>query len=214
MPLAFIVYGRYAILKEKYIDFLRKSQDFIEVCRELKFIIPEIYLYIYKAISLNKLASSKESMNALKTAWRMSVSDSIILPFVENYQELKSMVPLIQIEYQDKEFIEKIEKAYGIYSAGSTSIISNVLTKISDETFTKSRQNLYYSMDNTNGKKYNLTQREINVAHLVSEGRKDDEISEILEIPLSTVKFDLRKIFKKMNIKKRQLIKGVLFHEE
>ncbi len=58
-----------------------------------------------------------------------------------------------------------------------------------------------------NYKDAHLTRREQEVARLASEGFNDDEIARILDISVFTVKFHLKKVFKKLNIHKRiQLI--------
>jgi len=48
-----------------------------------------------------------------------------------------------------------------------------------------------------------LTRRQKEVAHLASRGFNDEEISEMLNISTFTVKFHLKKAFKKLNIHKR-----------
>jgi len=50
---------------------------------------------------------------------------------------------------------------------------------------------------------YNLTDRELEVLKLIIEGKKNDEIAEMLIVELTTVKYYVSSIFRKMNVKNR-----------
>jgi DNA-binding CsgD family transcriptional regulator len=55
----------------------------------------------------------------------------------------------------------------------------------------------------TEGAKFRLTRRELEVLHLVSEGKSDKEVADSLFIDPRTVGFHLSRAYKKMGVKNR-----------
>lgn len=55
-----------------------------------------------------------------------------------------------------------------------------------------------------------FTRRELEIIHLAAKGRKNREIGDRLFISEKTVKHHMSKIFRKLNIKKRSQLKGIL----
>ncbi len=132
-----------------------------------------------------KIGRQKEALEALKQALDIAIPDQVYMPFVENFDFTLSM----------------LEELYrqGIYPKDISKIIE--LSLKYEKAVKKIRQ--------THLTEYKpaLAVREIEIAKLAAEGFSNREIGEKLFITHNTVKTELKRVFEKLGINSRVLLK-------
>lgn len=181
MSFANIIFAKWLYLKEDYQKFLGISGQFLGVSSIFKNAMPNIYTYIFIAMSNNALGYEDKAVKMLRFALDMARPDDFIMPFVENEQYLSGILEEANYDVELRPFIKKIKSLAKKYNNGLKSIQKNAKNK-----------------DN-----FGLTSRELEVAKLASERYSNKEIGEKLFIAESTVKSNLKIIFNKLNVNSR-----------
>jgi LuxR family maltose regulon positive regulatory protein len=165
------------------------SAQFLEQASYFSNLLASIYTEIYVAAANCRLSRTDAGAEALKRSIDMALPDRLIMPFVENVDELTPLFYILIQEEAYSEFIKKVMKTGNQYRSA--------IDKIKAEHFTN--------------KVPKLTAREKEIALLVIKGLNNNEIGNALYISPNTVKRDLKSIFSKLGISSRALLTTHMF---
>lgn len=180
-----IIYGKYLICKGKYDDFLAISGEMLGVSGIFENIMYKIYTYIYISIANSFVGRKEKAEKFLRDAIELAYFDKLMLPFVENY----GLINTILIDINDVQygaFLNNIKAMSKKYSKG---LNASKKASINDQSF-------------------GLTSRELDVAKLAAKRFSNKEIADMLFIAESTVKSNLKVVFNKLGINSRNDLKN------
>lgn len=180
-----IVYGRVLLIKGEYLKMLGIAEQFISEAHVFPNLLGHIYALIYIAASNEKIYRREKALEALNKALMISLPDNIYMPFVENCDFIKPL-------------LEEI-KSHGTY----VKQISDIL-KIQESYFKSVQQITKKYFGQT---KVELTEREMEIVQLAIRGMSNNEIGKSLYISENTVKTTLKRVFEKLNITSRVMLK-------
>jgi len=180
-----IVYGRVLLIKGDYIKLIGSSEGFIGTASVFPNLLGQIYTYIYLAAANSRIFRQNEALVALKQSLDIAMPDRVYMPFVENCDYIKPLLEELGRQGLYHREIAAILKLYKPYQ--------KAIGLITKEYFAKSKPL--------------LTKREIEIAQLAALGFTNKEIGERLFISQNTVKTQLKRIFEKLKINSRALLK-------
>jgi len=179
-----IVYGRTLLLEGEYHKLLGISQQFMETAAVFPNLLGTIYTHIYIAAANDKLMRREIALTALHKALEIAIPDRLYMPFVENGDFIK---PLLEVLYHNDAnrhiaTILKLEESY-----------HRKVVQITETYYSKAKPK--------------LSEREMEISRLVAEGMSNSEIGARLFISQNTVKTLLKRIFEKLEINSRSMLK-------
>jgi LuxR family maltose regulon positive regulatory protein len=188
VPFACMIYGRLLLFTRGERELILRSEEFLAVTRNHKNVLAEIYMTLYIAIAQSRLGRNSEGAHSLDGALNLALPDGLILPFAENGDLLgSSLEEALQGEHPlEKQKVLEFKEAY---CRGRGKILQGT----PEEEIPRG-----------------LTLREYEVARLVGEGKTNREIGEKLFLSENTVKFYLKSIFQKLEIRSRHHVKKAL----
>ena len=179
-----IIYGRVLLLQGEYHRLLGIADQLIETASVFPNLLGIIYTHIYRAAAYEKLFRREAALEALKMALDLALPDEIYMPFVENGDYI---IPLLEEMYRSEN-----RKQIALILKDAVSY-QNAVQQIKADYFTKVKPK--------------LTEREQEIAQLVAEGMSNNEIGNQLFITQNTVKTLLKRIFEKLEISSRSMLK-------
>lgn len=183
-----IVYGRILLVQKEYYKLIGIADQFISVASIFPNTLGEIYTRIYLAAAYGKIARQEDAIAALKRAMELALQDKIYIPFAENCEYLKPLLLLLREQGYDVEDITLILDLYQSYE-------ENIVLR---------------SCEALDENKKKLSQRETEIALLAADGFTNKEIGEKLFITQNTVKTMMKRIFEKLDINSRVVLKQYL----
>lgn len=180
-----IVYGRVLLVQKEYYKLLGIADLFIAAALVFPNALGEIYTRIYVAAAYEKIFRREDGIASLKIAMEMAFQDKLYIPFVENCDYIK---PLLLLLREQDFFPEDINSILDIYQPYEAQIVLK-------------------SAETSDENKRELSQREMDIALLAAEGFTNKEIGEKLFISPNTVKTMLKRVFEKLNITSRAVLK-------
>ena len=180
-----IVYGRVLLIQKEYYKLLGIADQFIGVASVFPNALGEIYTRIYVTAAYEKIFRREDGIASLKIAMEMAFQDKIYIPFVENCDYIK---PLLLLLREQDFFSEDINRILDIYQPYEAQIVLK-------------------SAETSDENKRELSQREMEIAFLAAEGFTNKEIGEKLFISQNTVKTMLKRVFEKLNVNSRVVLK-------
>ncbi|WP_312648372.1 LuxR C-terminal-related transcriptional regulator [Aminipila sp.] len=184
-----IVYGKSLLLTSEDSKLL----GLVELFRRQASIFPNllalIYTYIYEAVADVRLLRSTEAETALLCALDIALNDNLIMPFVENGREIITLLEKISENERYQCFIGKIQENYDSYRRSVETIQGKYFMK----------------------KMSDITPRERQIGLLAVEGLNNRQIAEKLYISPNTVKSEMKRLFTKLGINSRVLLKKEMF---
>ncbi len=176
-PFACLIYARHLLNKKEYLKLIGVCEYLIGISSIFPNMLSKVYANIYLAQAYNATGKKTKASDTLKEALSIALSDNILIPFAENWDGLKKLMPE---DSMDKDMLCRIEEL-------------------------SMKLNNAISILGTN--KYNLTPRENEVIELVKQGLSNKEIAAALYISLSTAKTLLGRIYEKTGVSsKTQLV--------
>jgi LuxR family transcriptional regulator, maltose regulon positive regulatory protein len=188
IPFAQMVYFKNRLLQKEYKWIIALSDEFINTCKILHFLLPQIYIKIYTAVAYYSLGNTEKAINLLKSAYSLAIPDKLYLPFAENSELIGPLLSEAFIGQSSKD-LTAIHTLSLQYCKGKAII-----------------HDKFYKEELPLG----LTEREFQIAKLASVGFQNKEIAETLFLSENTVKQYLKNIFIKLNIKKRSSLKHII----
>ena len=180
-----IVYGRVLLINGEYNRLLGGMDWFMETAAVYPNLLSQIYARIYEAAAYEKLLMREHTLCALKAALDMAIPDHLLMPFVENCDFIKPALNELSHHTEYMDVISSILNLYAPYQQGIERYISKRISHSKTE----------------------LTGRENEIAKLVAQGLSNSEIAGRLYISTNTVKTMLKRIFEKLAINSRAMLK-------
>lgn len=180
-----IVYGRALLIKGEYHKLIGSMESFISLASVFPNLLGQIHTYIYAAAANWRIFRQNEALEMLKKALDLAMADKLYIPFVENCDYIK---PLLEELLSENSYCKAIEMILTLYEPYQRAIKSIQLEHFSDN-------------------RDRLSERELEIARLISDGLTNKEIGEKLFITANTVKTALKSIFNKLSINNRTLLK-------
>lgn len=176
-PFAHILYGRLLTRRGEYQKLLGVSEFGLGLSAIFPNLLPQVYIKLYKAQAFEALGNRLQAIEALNSALDTALPDNILLPFAENYEGIKKLLPDTNC---DGGVREKIAVLAGALENGLTAL---------------------------GGRETPLSPREREVLELLREGLTNPAIAEKLGISLSTVKATVSSVLSKKGVSSRELLK-------
>lgn len=188
VPFACMVCGRKLLLSGGDLELMLRSEELLFATRKYRNLLSELYIMIYISVAQSRLGREAEGMATLRQALDMAMPDGLLLPFAENADLLgPSLDSAVARNWSSRRReLSSLKKRYHL---GKGRILKHLSGKSAPA---------------------ELTEREHDVALLVSEGMGNREIAKKLFLSENTVKFYLKSIFQKLGIHSRRDVKKSL----
>lgn len=183
-----IVRGRAILIRGDYHRLIGSMDEFMTIASIFPNLLGQIYTCIYVAAAHRRLLRQNDALLVMRQALDMAMPDRFYLPFVENCDYIKPL--LEEIRYAGS-YIHEINEILTQYTSYEVAIAFIDKTHFLD-------------------KKPKLTDREMEICHLVAQGLTNKEIAGMLFITVNTVKMALKVIYIKLSINNRNMIKQCL----
>lgn len=180
-----IVYGQVLLAAGEERKLLGLSEQLLEAAALFPNLLAQIYLHIYIAAANEKLFRREAARQALASALELAIPDGLLMPFVENAAYLESLLD------------ETVRGSYRKEGAELAKLVQH---------YQKSLLRMQQELGSVAVKPV-LTQREQEIVALATEGLTNREIGVELGISENTVKTQLKRIFEKLGIRSRALLK-------
>jgi LuxR family maltose regulon positive regulatory protein len=187
IPYATILYSHLLVREKRHAEFLGLVDHAITMAKELNYIFPQVYSFLFKASVCYTRGREKEALENLKQAFALALPDKIYLPFAQ-FTYMGDILANAQKIPGWKADIDQIMTLYNRYHKGRT-IIINAL----------------------NQEKSPLTQREREVAVLAKARLSHKEIAEKLCISRATVRTILYNAYNKLGIHSKSELNNIDF---
>ena len=180
-----MIYAQVLLAAGEERKLLGISEQLLEAAALFPNLLAQIYLYIYIAAANERLFRREAARQALAAAMELAMPDGLLMPFVENAVYIESLLD---------------EAARGRYRKEGAEI-----AKLA-QSYQKSLLQMQRELG-TSAVKSELTQREQEIVALATEGLTNKEIGAELGISENTVKTQLKRIFEKLGIRSRALLR-------
>lgn len=182
----YTIYGRVLLITGQERKLLGIAEHLVDTASFFPNLLGLIYANIYIAAANEKIFRRETALSSLQQAFELALPDGMAMPFVENADLIQ---PLLE-ELNNK----------GIYREETARIL-----RLS----AGYRQAIVNMKEPTSGTaaKAELTEREREIALWVADGLTNKEIAVTLEISENTVKTLLKRIFEKLGVNSRILLK-------
>ncbi|MFT4107057.1 MAG: LuxR C-terminal-related transcriptional regulator [Lacrimispora sp.] len=117
-PFAHIIYGRFLLERGEYQKLLGVSEFGLGLSSIFPNLLPQIYIHLYRAQAFERLGKRSQALEALNKVLTMALPDGILMPFAENYEGIKRLLPDSGCGGRDREDIrliaEKLENGLAV----------------------------------------------------------------------------------------------------
>ena len=190
LPFARMLHGRLLLLLDQETELMLRSEEFLATARRYRSVLAEVYVMLCVAAAQYRLGRESEGLDSVCHALALALPDGLILPFAENADLLGPLLPAA---------LKRLRTAEGLN-----------LTLLRDR-YAQGREALMRQrLGTAAASAVSLTQRERDIVQMAVEGRSNREISEHLFLSENTVKFHLKSVFQKLDIRSRQDLKKAL----
>lgn len=185
----YIVYGKVLLLRGEYLKLLGLREEILGIASVFPNVLAQVYIYIYVAVARHKLHHREEAMAALTHAIDRAEPDKLLMPFVENGEELIEILTELANNGKYIEFIKDIKERYGSF----VPVVEVIQEK----------NEIYKNQ-------HNFTSRELEISNLVATGLSNYMIGKTLHIAEVTVKKTLQNIYAKLGIRSRVVLTRIM----
>ena len=187
-PFARTIHGRLLLLTGQEPELELRSEEFLSTARRYRSVPAEVYVTLCVAAAQYRLGRKSEGIDGLCRALDLALPDGLILPFAENADLLGPLLPS------------------ALNRSGNAAYPG--LSAMRDR-YARGREGLM--RHRSGGLPFaSLTHREREVARLAAEGRNNREIADRLHLSENTVKFHLKSVFQKLDIRSRRDLEEAL----
>ena len=181
-----IIYGRVLLTRGEERKLLGLSEQFMNSASFCPNLLGQIYINIYTAAANEKIFRREKALTDLRQALDLALPDGVIMPFIENTEYIRSLLEELGREGAYREKVARIVAMSEPYQQA----IAKMNRPLS-----------------CGAAKIELTAREREIAVLVADGLTNKEIGVELFISENTVKTQLKRIFEKLGVESRRLLK-------
>ena len=170
---------------ENYSELLAFLNYLEELYKDKGFLLARLDTQILKSIATYKIQDKKQSYAAFKSAYDLAYANSLIMPFIEYGNYMRSVIESIKRDENctiPLQWLNKIQSKSNTYAKR----LDNVRTQYK-------KLSGHYKND-----KITLTRKESELIQALSHGLTRDEIAESLYISPNTVKSKLQNIYNKL----------------
>lgn len=100
-PFAHMIYGRILLMRGEHQKLLGVSEFGLGISSIFPNLLAQIYIKLYRAQAFKALGKHPQAMEALNSALDAAMPDGILLPFVENYEGIKKLLPDASCDRKD-----------------------------------------------------------------------------------------------------------------
>lgn len=186
-----IIYGRVLLVRGEYLKLLGTAEQFMEIASVFPNLLGQIYTLIYVAAANDNRFRREEALCALRQALLLAKPDRLYLPFVENGDYVSLLLEMVGKESEFREMVAAILTLFQPYQKSLEKIKQNYFSKIRPM----------------------LSDREMEVARMAAEGFSNCEIGQKLYVSQNTVKTQLKRVFEKLGISSRTMLKQYIQSE-
>ncbi len=104
-PMLEMIENQVYLIQQDYPKVIARSSKLLEACQSLNYSLVAIHIQIQSVIALNQMGKKQEALILLEHALQVALPDRLLLPFVENYVYLESLIPLCTTNF---DFINQI----------------------------------------------------------------------------------------------------------
>lgn len=188
-----IVYGKALLINGQYLKLLGLAEQFIAVAGILPNLLGQVYAYIYLAAAHHRLQHRHAAQASLRQALEISAADHLIMPFVENGDDLGPLLGEVSGDGRYAGFIGRVKGSYAAFAP---------------------RLAAMRSAEEAGECVPSLTARECEVADLVAAGLSNQAIARELIIEETTVKKTLQNIYAKLGISSRTMLARLMLERK
>lgn len=182
-----MVYGRVLLTWGEERKLLGFSDQFMEAATFFPNLLGQIYTHLYTAAANEKILRREKALTDLRQALDLALPDGVVMPFVENADYIRPLLAELGREGSYREDVTRILTLSEIYQQAIAAMNSPL---------------------SSSSAKPALTKRERDIALLVADGLTNKEIGAALWISENTVKTQLKRIFEKLGVNSRSLLKA------
>ena len=185
MAAFYIVHGRALLVCGNYAKLLGSLDYFLEIASIFPNLLSQVYAHIYASAANEKIHRRETALQELHKALALALPDGLLMPFVENGDLLAPLLEELSHRGEHQNAAIAILRMYAPHR--------QVIEHMTREHFTEKRPK--------------LTEREMEIAYLVAQGLTNSEIGAQLFITQNTVKTTMKRIFEKLNINSRSMLR-------
>lgn len=188
LPFAQTIQGRLLLLTGRGRDLLLRSEEFLSTARRYRSLLSEVYTLMCLAVAQQHLGREAEGLDTLCGALDLALPDGLILPFAENADLLGATLGQA-LNRSWKSARREVLALKERYAQGKEALL-------------RSRAGDAVPAD--------LTPREFEVARMAAGGASNREIAQALYLSDNTVKFYMKAVFQKLDVRSRRDLKDAL----
>jgi LuxR family maltose regulon positive regulatory protein len=188
-----ILYGKVLLLSGQYMKLLGLSGHFLDVADTFPNLFGHVYTHIYTAAAYRRLEHHQEAQAVLRQAVEIAAADQLIMPFVENGEDIG---PILDELAKTEPYAGFIGRVNEIYTAFAPKLAAMRAAGEPDNAVTS------------------LTAREREIAGLVATGLSNQAIAKQLIIEETTVKKTLQNIYAKLGIGSRTMLARLIIERK
>jgi LuxR family maltose regulon positive regulatory protein len=188
-----IVYGKVLLISGQYLKLLGLTEQFIGVASDFPNLLGHVYTQIYAAAAHYRLQHRQEAQAALRQAVEIAAADQLIMPFVENGEDIGPILGELGRDSHYADFIGKVQETYAVLAP---------------------KLAVMRAAGKTGDGAASLTAREREVAGLVASGLSNQAIARELIIEETTVKKALKNIYAKLGIGSRTMLARLMIEQK
>lgn len=185
----FNLHAKYLFITGNYNKILGIVGQMIGVTEVFSFLYIKLNAYILAAMAYTAVCDIQTAQSYFKEAVMMSYKDNIIMPFVENY-----------------DYIQSLLNNYNTTDREVNAFISSIKSSAKSAVAGLNKCKKYFNNQNNHG----LTPREAEIAGLAAQRYSNRQIADQLFLAESTVKSAMKIIFHKLGISSRRELEEVL----
>lgn len=179
-------YLQQLLVKKEEEQIIEIGEHLFEQAYEKQFLWVAIQMKLISVIAYHRVGNEKLARECLRNVLNLTSKDQIYMPIIQYYIEL---LPLFQKLIHEENYQMSVQQVMELYQK-----LENMKQQNKDEE----------KLDET---RYGLTKRELEIALLGAKRYRNHEIAKRLYISENTVKYNMKHIFQKLNIKSRLELK-------
>jgi len=207
IPIAQVLHLELLLIKKRYNELFGISQvlmqsTFTNPDRDIQYLLPQIYLFIFLALAKRNNGKHLEAQNYLKKALSLALPDRAFLPFAQQYG-IEGFLAELNLRFYDlTEPLDPSIPAKKLAGNAESNAFAPLLSlcKRQQKGVNIIRKAIFKE-------KSPLTPREREIALLARERFSAKEIAAKLYISVATVRTTLRNVYKKLDIHSRAELK-------
>jgi LuxR family maltose regulon positive regulatory protein len=188
LPALYMVYNRHLLATGEYLKVCSGAAVALNISSYYPQPFGSIWAYIYLAAAYSKLGQRDEALSRLMTSLDIALPDNLLMPFVDNGEYIADLLSELA---GNEQYADGIARIFALYKD-----FSQIRKKLMREHFSQNAGA--------------LTERELAVARMASEGLSNRAIGTRLFLSEDGVKSRLKSVFEKLGVTSRKQLANKL----